>query len=50
MSKDQKQLLDDCLLLAQGQYQRYKSLEKNELRERYVKAWAHIVYLIETSY
>ncbi len=50
MSTNKKELLDDCLLLANGQYQRYKSLETNDVRDRYVKAWAHIIYLIETSY
>jgi hypothetical protein len=49
MSKD-KELINDCLILANLQYQKSRHKDKNDLTKREVKAWSHIIYLIETSY
>ncbi len=49
MSK-QKQLKNDCLLLANMEFQKARHKDNSELQERAVKAWAHIIKLIETSY
>lgn len=45
-----KELKSDCLLLATVEYQKARHREKSELQQRSVKAWAHIIKLIETSY
>jgi len=45
-----KALKNDCYTLAQVQYQRARRIQDDEIRERSIKAWAHIIELIETSY
>lgn len=45
-----KELINDCLLLANMEFQKARHKDNGELQERVVKAWAHIIKLIETSY
>ncbi len=45
-----KELENDCLILANLEYQKARHKDKSELQQRSVKAWAHIIKLIETSY
>ena len=47
-----KELINDCLILANVQYQRarHKDKDDNGLVAREIKAWSHIIYLIETPY
>lgn len=45
-----KQLKSNCLLLANAQYQKARNIEDERIRDGAIKAWAHIIELIETSY
>ena len=46
-----KELINDCLILANVQYQKARHKQpKDDVTKREIKAWSHIIYLIETSY
>tara|TARA_R100001510_G_C7655094_1_gene214047 strand:+ start:4120 stop:4266 length:147 start_codon:yes stop_codon:yes gene_type:complete len=45
-----KELINDCLILANVQYQKARHKPKDDVTKREIKAWSHIIYLIETSY
>jgi|TARA_R110000744_G_scaffold11399_3_gene34547 hypothetical protein len=44
-----KELRNDCLMLANMEYEKLRSQSKSEVQERALKAWTHIMYLIETA-